>query len=370
VLHANVFKMLTSGPRYAPIFPLIFCIAGGVSLSAQCTFAVAPASLEFPAAGATRSLRVVASDTGCSFPGGGPVYSATWLHGNGGTQNNNVSTFSIVGDANTGAARTATIMVVGQTIPVSQDAGVGQPSTPSPTISAAGIVSSASFLNSGLAPGEIVSIFGSDLGPTTLATFQLGADHVTIPTVLAATQVFFNNESAPLIFTSSGQVSAIVPYTISDSTVVRVRVEYGSTPSNTVDMPVSPSAPAFFTTASGTGPGAFLNKDNTLNSATNPAHPGDFVQLYATGGGLMSPAFSVQTLSPSVEPLPRLQLPYQVTVGGETVSATYAGGAPGEVPGLIQVNIQLPADVQKGNSVPVVLKVGSGVSPAATVAIQ
>ncbi len=298
------------------------------------------------------------------------MYSATWLHSAGGTLNNNVTKYGVKADANTGAARTATITVVGQTVAVSQAAGSGQPSTPSPSISAAGIVSSASFVNGGLAPGEIVSIFGSDLGPTTLATFELGPDHVTIPTVLAATQVFFNDESAPLLFTSSGQISAIVPYTISDSTVVKVRVEYGSTPSNTVNMPVSPSAPALFTTGNGTGPGAFLNKDNTLNSAKNPAHPGDFMQLYATGGGLMSPAFSVQTLSPSVEPLPRLQLPYQVTVGGETVSSTYAGGVPGTVPGLIQVNIQLPADVQKGNSVPVVLKVGSGVSPAATVAIQ
>ncbi len=351
---------------------IVFSLAGSVQLLGQCTFAVTPDSLDFKAGRATKELKIVASVTGCSVPGGGPVPSTAWLHVGNASTNNNVSKFAIVADANTGAARTATIAVVGQTVPVTQSAGSGAPPAgPSPTITPEGIVNSASFLNGGLAPGEIVSLFGKDLGPDPLVVYQIGADHVTLPTAVGATQVFFNDEAAPIIFSSSGQVSAIVPYTISDSTVVKVRVEFGSTQSNTVNMPVSPSAPAFFTIGNAaTGQGAFLNKDNTVNSAQNPAHAGDFVELYGTGGGLSSPAFSAQTLSPSAEPLPRLQLPVTVTVGGRSAKVTYAGGVPGAIPGLMQVNVQLPADVPTGNSVPVVMTIGAGTAPTATIAIQ
>lgn len=36
----------------------------------------------------------------------------------------------------------------------------------------------------------------------------------------------------------------------------------------------------------------------------------------------------------------------------------YAGGAPGQVAGLMQVNVQIPARVEPGGYVPVVLQVG------------
>jgi uncharacterized protein (TIGR03437 family) len=36
----------------------------------------------------------------------------------------------------------------------------------------------------------------------------------------------------------------------------------------------------------------------------------------------------------------------------------YAGGAPGSVAGLFQVNVQLPQDVVLGNTVPIVITAG------------
>jgi uncharacterized protein (TIGR03437 family) len=48
----------------------------------------------------------------------------------------------------------------------------------------------------------------------------------------------------------------------------------------------------------------------------------------------------------------------KVTVGGIPASVHYVGGAPGQVAGLIQVNVQIPAGVQPGGYVPVVLQVG------------
>jgi uncharacterized protein (TIGR03437 family) len=51
-------------------------------------------------------------------------------------------------------------------------------------------------------------------------------------------------------------------------------------------------------------------------------------------------------------------LPVKVTIGGIPASVQYAGGAPGQVAGLIQVNVQIPNGVQPGGYVPVVLQVG------------
>jgi len=48
-----------------------------------------------------------------------------------------------------------------------------------------------------------------------------------------------------------------------------------------------------------------------------------------------------------------------VTVSGVPASVTCAGNAPGQVAGLMQVNVQINAGaVQPGGYVPVVLKVG------------
>jgi uncharacterized protein (TIGR03437 family) len=349
-------------------FSIVYLSACG-QLNAQCTFAVSPDHLNYKAAGETKSVKVVTSSTSCVVPGSGPVSDATWLHGVGGSQNNNVSTYGIKADANTGAARTATLTVAGQTIPVTQAAGTAPPSNASPTISASGIANGASFQNAGIAPGEILSIFGMNLGPNTPTPLQIGADHVTIPDVLAATQVFFDDDAAPILFTSSDQVSVIVPYTVSKKSIVNIRVEYGSTPSNKVSMPLSETSPALFSAdGSGKGQGAFLNQDNSPNSPKNPAHPGQSLTLYGTGGGLSDPLLSVQELVPSTPPLPRLSLPVQVQIGGKAMTVTYAGGAPGLPPGLVQVNVTLSSDVMTGDSVPVILTVGSGASPATVTA--
>jgi uncharacterized protein (TIGR03437 family) len=61
-----------------------------------------------------------------------------------------------------------------------------------------------------------------------------------------------------------------------------------------------------------------------------------------------------------------------VTVGGVPAGFTYAGGAPNEVAGLMQIVVQIPTGVQPGGYVPVVLQVGaeSSVSGAAWIAVS
>jgi uncharacterized protein (TIGR03437 family) len=87
-----------------------------------------------------------------------------------------------------------------------------------------------------------------------------------------------------MIFSSAGQVSVIAPYGISGKTTVTVQSEYQGTLSNKVTMPISTVLPAFFSVnSSGTGQGAFLSQDNSPNSSSHPAHPGDVLILFRTG---------------------------------------------------------------------------------------
>jgi uncharacterized protein (TIGR03437 family) len=70
-------------------------------------------------------------------------------------------------------------------------------------------------------------------------------------------------------------------------------------------------------------------------------------------------------------PLSHPLLPVTVTIGGQTVTPQYAGGAPGEVAGLMQVNAQIVSGMQTGVAVPVVVQVGNVSSQAGvTIAIS
>ena len=102
------------------------------------------------------------------------------------------------------------------------------------------------------------------------------------------------------------------------------------------------AAPGLFT-ADGTGAGqaAAINQDGTINSASNPAPIGSVISLYATGGGQTSPAGVDGQVSTS--PLARQSLPVQVYIGQQIVTTQlqYAGPAPGEIAGLMQINVPL-----------------------------
>src|SRR5262249_18006586 len=117
-----------------------------------------------------------------------------------------------------------------------------------------------------------------------------------------------------------------------------------------VQVPIAPAAPGLFTSdASGAGQAAAINQDNTVNSASNPAPAGSVVAFYATGGGTLTS-----------DTLPRLTLPVTATIGGLDAPVLYAGIAPGEPDGVIQINVQIPAATQPG-AADIVVNVG-GVS--------
>ena len=221
-----------------------------------------------------------------------------------------------------------------------------------PTITST--VNAASMQGGSVAPGELVTIFGANLGPDTPAGLQLAGDAVA--TSLSGTQVFFDNIAAPLVYASASQVTAVVPFGVAGRSTTEVMVSNDGQFSATPALTVAPTAPALFTSdSSGSGPGAILNQDGTLNSATNPASRGSVVALFLTGGGPTNPPSADGSVTANV--LGSLASPVTVTIGGQTARVMYAGSAPGLIAGIAQVNVIVPDGVTAG-AVPISVQVG------------
>jgi len=230
------------------------------------------------------------------------------------------------------------------------------------------VVNSASNLGGTVAPGELVVIYGSELGPPQLAGAQLTSEG-RLSTNVMGTQVLFNDVTAPLIYVRSDQVAAIVPNAVAGQTNVKVQVRYQSQSSPSFSIPVSPTAPGLFTLdQTGRGQGAILNQDNTINGRLNAAPRGSIVVLWATGQGASDPDWAEDELA--AEPLPAPINPVKVTIGGQEGEIRYAGAAPGFA-GVMQVNVRVPSGIKTGSAIPVVLKIGTASSqPGVTLAVQ
>lgn len=253
--------------------------------------------------------------------------------------------------ANTGTARTGIIRVGPQSFTLNQDGA------PGPTMRITAIVNAASYATPPVAPGEIVTIYGTAIGPTTLVKPQLTSDGTALTKLLGATSVLFDGTQAAMIYTSEGQVSAVVPYGVAGKQTTSVVVEYNGTRSPAFPVTVAASSPAIFTLdQSGKNAGAILNQDFSINGTTNPAERGSVIQIFCTGAGVTLPA-SVDGQLTGV-PLPELSLPVAVLIGGAESRILYKGGAPGSVAGLTQINAEVPLGILPGDVVPVRIRIG------------
>ncbi|HYP14553.1 MAG TPA: SBBP repeat-containing protein [Bryobacteraceae bacterium] len=236
-------------------------------------------------------------------------------------------------------------------------------------IPANGVVNGASFQSGGVAPGEVVTIYGTRIGPSALTFAQVNSSGF-FATVAGETRVLFDNVPAPLIYSSENQISAIVPYAVAGKTTTQMQVEYRGTRSNAVALAVADASPAFFTAAAnGRGQGAFLNENLTYNSASNPADKGAQVVLFATGEGQTTPTGIDGKLA--TDPYPKPRLPVMVQIGGQTAEVLYVGATPGQVAGLLQINARIPMNAPSGAEVPITLTVGGVSSPmGVTLAIR
>lgn len=275
---------------------------------------------------------------------GGSAFTAA-LSGPSGLAINNVGSL-FVADTSNNAVRLLQIAASGTTI--------------------SAVTNGATNLNGPVAPGEVVTIYGSGLGPTTLAQFQLDANG-NVPTSVGGTSVFFNGAPAPVIYASANQVAAVVPFGINGS-LVQVYVQYQSASSAPFNVSVATVIPGVFT-LNGVQAAAINARDGAINGAGHPAKTGDYISLYITGAGQTNPGGTDGLIN--ALPLPLPIAPVKVTIGGKDATVNFAGGAPGSVAGVIQVNAQIPPGITVGAAVPVVVQVGTSNSqPGVTIAVN
>ena len=214
-------------------------------------------------------------------------------------------------------------------------------------IAVTAVTNAASNLASAVAPGEMVVLYGAGLGG--------------VQTVL------FNGVAGPLLYATPGQVGAVAPYSVGGG-AVRVFVESAAAASAPVAVAAAATAPGVFTAdGSGRGQASAGNQDGTLNGPAAPAAAGSVLSLYATGEGQTLPAGVDGKLAAA--PLPQPVAPVTVTIGGVSAEVRYAGGSPGQIAGLMQVNVVVPGALS--GAVSVVLTVGGVASQGGvTVAVR
>lgn len=241
-----------------------------------------------------------------------------------------------------------------------------------PVVTAAGVANAASLTAGAVAPGEIVSIFGSALGPAAGAIGQFTYPSL-VSNALEGVHVLFDGVPAPITYAGAGQVNAVVPYEVAGESTTQLQVEYLGAVTAPVSLPVTAVSPGIFTAAaSGTGQAAIVNiADFTVNSATNPAARGAYVSIYGTGLGVTTPASTDGMLAASPFGQANPNLAVTVTMGDIVCVTNYVGAAPGLIAGALQINAQVPAGVTPGPSVPLVVTIGGVPSrPGVTLAVK
>jgi uncharacterized protein (TIGR03437 family) len=222
------------------------------------------------------------------------------------------------------------------------------------------IGNSANFTVSGVvAPAELVTLYGLNLGPAAAIQAQVSGNAIT--SSLGGYQLLFNGVPAPLLYLAANQINAVVPLEVADYDTATLELV---TPSGTVPLTtlfVAPAQPAIFHDVV-TGDVLAVNQDGTINSHVHPAPRGSIVAVWATGTGIgpLVPSNAdgavFQTCALCLFPE---TLAIVLNFNGVSAQTTYAGIAPGMVFGAAQVNFLVP---MQGTTYGLQLAVGSAIS--------
>jgi uncharacterized protein (TIGR03437 family) len=304
-----------------------------------CTYSVSLTTWQAPASGGslTVGIQTAASCTWAvtGLPG--------WMTVSGASSGAGSASVALaVFPNNTGATLSATVVVAGVSVTVTQ---------PAPALAALppikSVVNAASYTGGPVSPGELVTIFGTGIGPAAAAGATTDPATGRLATTIGGVQVLFNAVPAPMIYASSTQISAVVPYEMASVANPSVWINFAGQTSNPYQLSVAAAAPGLFAqNASGSGPGAVLNQDNSLNGPGHGAANGSVVQVFLTGEGLTTPQAATGAITTATLPPPQVTpapvQPVGVFINGQQVPWAYAGEAPGMVAGVMQLNVQIP----------------------------
>jgi uncharacterized protein (TIGR03437 family) len=210
-----------------------------------------------------------------------------------------------------------------------------------------------------VAPGELVSIFGANLSK--VETALNGWAGKSLPVSLNGATVTIGGEPAPLIYVDNGQINAQVPLDLAPG-MQPVVVNNGAGPSDPFSITVAPIAPAiFFDPVSA----VLKSADYSMVSDTNPAHAGDILLVYWTGGGQTTPPVGTGVLVP-VGVLARTAATTAM-IAGQNANVLYSLASP-QFTGLYQTAVTVPSGVT--GSVPLMLQVGGVSSNAVNISVK
>lgn len=218
--------------------------------------------------------------------------------------------------------------------------------------------------NSACDPTKRQAIFG----PNTASNSDL-PNPFPMPTTLGDMQVLFNGTPAPLYYVSPSQINFVVPMNAPTSGTADLQVVQASTGRVYAAGPVSmaPYSPAILMLeyTGSLRQAAVINEDGTVNSPTNPAPRGTFVQIYATGQGFVANAPPDGSLITSAI---AAQVPVRVNIGGiylDQMTYDPSSDKPQNqwmpysglnyFPGLWQINVYIPHAVLPKTQIPLII---------------
>lgn len=185
------------------------------------------------------------------------------------------------------------------------------------------LVNAATLQPGPIAPGSLISIFGSNLAP---------------PAVSAEVTLAINGLPCPLLYLSSNQIDAQAPFSLVPGPAMAV-LQLPQMPPAAIALTVAVAAPGIF---------AIENADGSPNSPANPATAGSSVSVELTGqGSLVAPNDSIAAV-----------------IGGRRAEIVSSGLIAGPS-SLFQVTIAVPPI--KTGAYPLIVKVGGASSNAAIV---
>ncbi len=197
------------------------------------------------------------------------------------------------------------------------------------------VVNAASFAGSSVAPGSIVTIFGSNLTNVTASV----TDPSHPPVTLGGTSVAIGDTVATLFFVSPNQINAVVSTQVAGGTEPVIVMSPGGSATGSVVIDANSPPGLFSLTGTGTHDGAIIQSLTGRVGAFSVTQGTDdtYLSLFLTGANL--------TATPTV------------TVAGVAVNVAFAGASPC-CAGLEQINVTLPKSLAGAGRVPVMVQAG------------
>jgi uncharacterized protein (TIGR03437 family) len=217
----------------------------------------------------------------------------------------------------------------------------------SSAISIGGVANGASFANV-FAPGMVLSVFGTNLAPSTQT-----ASALPLPPAMAGISATVNGVAAPLYYVSPGQLNIQIPYETATGTALLAVSNNGQV--STYSFPVSVSAP-----------GIYMGSGNAIVPSSSGSRGQEYT-LFITGAGEVSPQIATGA-APAGALVPVPLLPVSMTIGGVAAQTDFVG-IPGWSVGTLQINFMVPPNAPLGLE-PVVVTVGSAASAAANFTVH